>query len=91
MSTYYIGLIVGVRTNTVYSVVNLEDDAELDNPCHLQLKNIKNEPVKMIKVRRENYGFMGAMSLEDVHMLVTQWYVRTSEVYHGPDILDGAI
>ena len=96
--TKYIGLVVGDVTRAVYSLINPDDlmgdmdgDLYLDEPSHLQLGNVNNEPVHMVKVERAHYGYLGEMSTDDVFELVVRWYVEASEVYHGPEIINGAI
>jgi hypothetical protein len=94
----YIGLIVGTNTRTVYSVINPDDqmgeidgDSYLDEPARLELENVNQEPVHMVKLEREHYGYPGEMSPDNVYELLVRWYVEASEIYQGPDILVGAI
>jgi hypothetical protein len=85
----FIGLIVGWTTRTVYAVINPRSDHELDNPRHLLLQNDKHEPVRMVKVARGKYE--ESMSMDDVNALISAWYVETSEVYRGPEYIEGAV
>jgi len=91
MATKFIGLIVGTESNAIYSVVNPDDDEHLDHSSHLELGNVRNEPVRMVKVPRERYGYMGEMSADDVYNLITQWYVDVSDIYQGSEKLDWAV
>lgn len=97
MAGELIGLIVGVQTNRVYSVVNPDDDADLDSPHHLQLGNLHNEPVRMVKIRRDHYHhpdnevspinceYGVPMTEGDVFHLISRWYVETSATYTGAE------
>jgi hypothetical protein len=88
----HIGLIVGVQSRQVYSVINPEYEEDLDNPNYLQLQNEQGEGVAMIKVDRGAYD--ACMSADDVLALVAQWYVQDAmsrPLYDGPDTVTGQV
>lgn len=101
MARTQIGLIVGAETNRVYSLVNPDDDGDLDDPRHLQLTNKRGEPVKLVRIQRSQFhrpddevtpiDCAGEMSPADVYNLIVRYYIETSEVYDGPDYIDGAV
>lgn len=103
MATEFIGLIVGADTRTVYSLVNPDDDADLDDPRHLELGNKRGEPVRIVKLLRADYHQPdhpntpvqcrdGAnMTLDDVAGVIVRWYVMSSEIETRADHIEGAV
>ena len=69
MASAFIGVIRSVETGRIYSVINPDDDAELDNPRWLLLKMVgKTEAIEMVKVPRGEY--MGALTTDQLAELV---------------------
>jgi hypothetical protein len=67
MASEWIGVLRGVLSKRIYGVINPDDDAQLDNPRFLLIQNEEMEPVRLIRIWREDY--MTATSMDDVARL----------------------
>jgi hypothetical protein len=67
MASEWIGVLRGVLSKRIYGVINPDDDAQLDNPRFLLIQNEEMEPVRIIRIWREDY--MAARSMDDVARL----------------------
>jgi hypothetical protein len=63
----WIGVLRGVLSKRIYAVINPDDDVQLDNPRFLLIQNEEMEPVRLIRIPREDY--MTATSMDDVARL----------------------
>jgi len=50
-----VGLVVGQHTRTVYMRIDADRDEELDNPHWLKINTEDGEPVRMLKLLRNEY------------------------------------
>jgi hypothetical protein len=64
MASHYIGVIVGGDSGEIYAVINPDTDRQLFNPRFWLLQNSYGEPVKLVRVLREDY--MAADSIADL-------------------------
>lgn len=69
MTSSYIGLVVGLRTRTVWHLVNPDDDAKLDDPRYLLMRLPKFEPVRMLRIPRESWEASVRTGAEVRHMV----------------------
>lgn len=64
----WIGILIGVESRSIYAVINPDDDSELDSPRWWLIQNELKEPVRLIRIGREDY--MAALSMDDVARIV---------------------
>jgi hypothetical protein len=66
----WIGVLIGVESKRIYAVINPDDDTELDSPRWWLIQNELKEPVRLIRIGREDY--MAALSMDDVAVIVAR-------------------
>jgi hypothetical protein len=68
MASKYIGVIRDTETGEIFSVINPDNDSELDNPRWLLLRVTETRSMQMVRVPRGDY--MGAMTTAQLAALV---------------------
>lgn len=64
MTSRFLGLLIGERTHAVYSIIEPDNDADLDNPRWLFMHTDKSESVQMVKLLREDYASVAGSEID---------------------------
>jgi hypothetical protein len=70
MASQFIGVIRSASSGQVLAVVNPDEDAELNNPRLLLIRQAATDAIELIRVPRDDY--MATLTLDDLAELVAR-------------------